>query len=128
MATEGQKVTQSLVAAADYSAASNQGKIIKIDTAANDQAVIVAALGARGDGILMNRPAQGQPCEVVSSGYGKALCGAAIASGGLELTPDATGRLIAAVATNMVFAISRNSTAAAGEWVGVDITGPYPKP
>lgn len=128
MATEGQKSSQSLVAAADYSASSNLGKIVKIDTAANDQAILVSTLGARGDGILMNLPKTGQPCELVTEGYGKALCGAAITSGGLELTPDATGRLIAAVSTNFVFAISRNSTAAAAEWVGVAICGPYAKP
>ncbi len=128
MATEGQREIQSLNAAADYSAAANQGKIVKIDTAANEQAVLVATLGARGDAILMNKPIAGAPCELVTDGFGKAQCGAAIASGGLELTPDATGRLIAAVSTNFVFAISRNSTAAAGEWVGVSIVGPYPKP
>jgi hypothetical protein len=128
MATEGQIETNSLLAAADYSAASNLGKIIKIDTAANDQAVIVASLGARGDGILMNKPTLGQVAEVVSDGFGKAQCGAAITTAGLELTPDATGRLIVAVSTNFVMAISRNSTAGAGEFVGVKLVGPYPKP
>jgi hypothetical protein len=128
MATEGNKTTQSLVAAADYSAAANLGKIVKIDTAAAEQAVLVSVLGARADGILMNKPTLGQPCELVTEGYGKAQCGAAIATAGLELTPDATGRLITAVSTNMVFAISRGSTAAAGEFVGLSIVGPYPKP
>ena len=54
--------------------------------------------------------------------------GAAIASAGLELTPDATGRLIAAVSTNLVMAISVTTTAAAGEWVAVKLVGPYAKP
>lgn len=128
MATEGQVARQSLVAAADYSAATNLGKIVQIDTAAPEQAKIVSTLGVRGDGILMNKPTQGQPCELVTEGYGKAQCGAAIASAGLELTPDATGRLITAVSTNFVYAISRGSTANAGEFVGVSITGPYAKP
>ncbi|HEU4727681.1 MAG TPA: hypothetical protein VFT22_07325 [Kofleriaceae bacterium] len=128
MATEGYIETQSLVAAADYSAASNQGKIVRIDTAAAEQAIIVSTLGARGDAVLMNKPKLGEACELVTDGFGKALCGAAIASGGLELTPDATGRLIAAVSGNFVFAISRGSTAAAGEWVGIKLCGPYAKP
>lgn len=128
MATEGHKVTQTLVAAADYSAAGTDGKLVKIDTAANDQAVLISSANVRADGILMNLPKAGQPAEVVTSGYGKARCGAAIASGGLELTVDATGRVVAASSTNFVFAISRNSTAAAGEWVGVSICGPYAKP
>ncbi len=127
MATEGQKFTQSLIAAADYRAAAFLGKIVKIDTAANEQAVVVASLGARGDGVLMNKPNLGEPCEVVDTGYGKAQCGAAIASGGLELTPDATGRLITAVSTNTVMALSRNSTAGAGEFVGIKFIGPYVK-
>lgn len=128
MATEGQIDVNSLIAAADYSAVANLGKIVKIDTAAAEQAVLVSVLGARGDAILMNRPVLGQACELVTDGFGKAQCGAAIASGGLELTPDATGRLITAVSTNMVMAISRNATSGAGEWVGVKLVGPYAKP
>lgn len=128
MSTEGNKTTQSLVAAADYRAASFLGKVIKIDTAAAEQAIVVSVLGARADGILMNKPNLGEACELVTEGYGKALCGAAIATSGLELTPDATGRLITAVSTNMVFAISRHLTANANEFVGVSIVGPYPKP
>lgn len=128
MATEGAIRKQSMLAGADYSAVANQYKIVKIDTGAADTVTLVASLGARGDAIMVNHPASGQPAELVEDGYGKALCGAAIASAGLELTPDATGRLITAVSTNMVFAISRNSTAAAGEFVGVRIVGPYAKP
>ena len=129
LATEGHIETEGrLVAAADYSAAANLGKIVKIDTAADYQVVLVASLGARGDGILMNKPIAGAAAEVVTDGNGKAQCGAAIASAGLELTPDATGRLIAAVSTNMVMAISMSTTAAAGEFVAVKLVGPYAKP
>ena len=128
MATEGAIRKQSMLAGADLSAAATQYKIVKIDTGAADTVTLVGTLGARGDGILVNKPASGAVAELVEDGYGKALCGAAIASAGLELTPDATGRLITAVSTNIVFAISRNSTAAAGEFVGVKITGPYAKP
>lgn len=128
MATEGYTEQQTLVAAADYSAAANLGKIVKIDTAAANQAVLVSVLGNRADAILMNKPALGQPCELVTDGIGKALAGAAIVSAGLELTPDATGRLIAAVSTNFVFGISLNATGGAGEWVSVKLCGPYAKP
>lgn len=128
MATEGAIRKQTMVAAADYSALANQYKVVKIDTSAADTVSLVAVLGARADAILVNRPALGGAAELVEDGYGKALCGAAIATAGLELTPDATGRLITAVSTNMVFAISRNSTANANEFVGVRIVGPYPKP
>lgn len=126
LATEGKKETDGrMVAAADYSAA--QGKIVKIDTAADYQVVLVSVLGARGDGVLMNKPILGAVAEVDTDGMTKALCGAAIASAGLELTPDATGRLIAAVSTNFVMAISMTTTAAAGEWVAIKLAGPYVK-
>lgn len=128
MATEGAIRKQSMLAGADLSAAATQYKMVKIDTAAADTVTLVAVLGARADAILVNRPATGASAELVEDGYGKALCGAAIATAGLELTPDATGRLITAVSTNFVCAISRNSTAAAGEFVGVKLVGPYPKP
>lgn len=129
LATEGHIETEGrCVAAADYSAAANQGKIVKIDTAADYQFVLVSVDGARGDGILMNKPKAGEACEVVTEGGAKALCGAAIASGGLELSPDATGRLITAVSTKTVMALSYHATAAAGEWVAVKLIGPYVKP
>lgn len=128
LATEGKFETDGrMVAAADYSAAANQGKIVKIDTAADYQVVLVSTLGARGDGVLMNRPASGAAAEVVTDGMTKAQCGAAIASAGLELTPDATGRLITAVSTNFVMAISLTTTAAAAEWVACKLVGPYIK-
>jgi hypothetical protein len=127
MATEGAVRTQSMIAGADYSADGNDYKIVKIDTAAADTVTLVAVLGARADAIMTNKPPLGKPAVLVEDGYGKARCGAAITSAGLELTPDATGRLITAVSTNFVFAISRNSTAAAGEFVGVKIVGPYIK-
>lgn len=127
MATEGAKRSQTLVAAADYSAAGSDYKAVKIDTAAANQAILIATLGARCDGIMVNKPATGQPATIDEDGYTKARCGAAIATAGLELTPDATGRLITAVSTNFVCGISLNSTAAAGEFVGVKLTGPYIK-
>lgn len=127
LATEGKfELDGRFVAAADYSAA--QGKIVKIDTAADYQVVLLASLGARGDGVLMNKPVLGAVAEFVTDGMTKALCGAAVASAGLELTPDATGRLIAALSTNMVMAISVTTTAAAGEWVAIKLVGPYAKP
>lgn len=127
LATEGKfDLDGRCVAAADYR--TKQGCIVKFDTAADYQAVLLASLGARGDAILMNKPNTGEVCELVTDGCGKALCGAAIASAGLELTPDATGRLIAAVSTNFVMAISMTTTAAAGEWVAVKLVGPYAKP
>lgn len=127
MASEGAKRKQSLVAAGDYRDETHQGKIVHIDTAAPEQAVLVSVLGGRGDAVMMNHPGQGQPCELVEAGFAKARCGAAIPSAGIELTPDADGRLVPAASGHFVFAISRTVTAAVGEWVGIKITGPYVK-
>jgi hypothetical protein len=129
MSTTNKSIPQTLVAAADYSAASNAYKLVKLDTAAANQGLLCSVLGERADGVMTNHPALGAPIELDTVGYGKALCGAAIATAGLELTVNATGRLIAAVSTNFVFAISRNSTANAGEFVEIDMScGRYPKP
>lgn len=129
LATEGHvEIDGRCVAAADYSAAANQFKVVKFDTAADYQVILVSTLGARGDGILYNKPASGAAAEVAVGGFPKALCGAAIASAGLELTPDASGRLITALTTNTVMAISMSTTAAAGETVAIKMVGPYAKP
>lgn len=127
LATEGHFVVDGRgIAAADYR--TKQGCIVKIDTAADYQWVLVASNAVRGDGVLMNKPNTGEACEVVTDGMTKALCGAAISSAGLELTTDTTGRLVAASSTNIVMAISYTTTAAAGEWVAIKLAGPYAKP
>lgn len=129
MATEGAIRKQgNLVAAGDYSAATNAYRLIQIDTAANDQGKLIATANVRVDAIMVNHPGTGQAIEAVDDGYGKCQCGAAIASAGLELTTDNTGRATTAASTNVVWALSRNSTAAAGEFVGVKFIGPYVKP
>lgn len=118
MALEGKFFAETFNAGADLSAAANQYKIVKIDTAAPKQVILVATLGARGDGVLVNKPGLNQPAEVACNGaLMKALCGAAVATAGIELTPDATGRLIGAVSTNQVFGISVSVTGAANEMI-----------
>lgn len=118
MSIDGAKRTQGVyVAAADYSAAGTDYKMVKLDTSAPYTMSLVAVLGARADGVMTNRPVAGAPVVLDEDGLLKARCGAAIATAGLELTSDATGRLITAVSTNHVFGISAHSTAAAGEFV-----------
>lgn len=114
MALEGKFIAETFNAGADLSAA--QYKIVKIDTAANKQVVLQASSGARGDGVLMNKPTANQPAMVGIIGTMKALAGATIASAGIELMVDTTSRLITATSTNHVFGISLNG-AAVGEFV-----------
>lgn len=112
MATEQYYETQTLPAAADYSAAANQFKGIVINTA--QQAVLASVLGARCDGVLYNKPGSGQPAELATEGFVKVQAGAATTAGG-ELAVDATGRFINAVATNYVAAIGIDAAGAAGD-------------
>ena len=59
MSTEGANRKQTLIAAADYSAAGTDYKAVRIDTSAAYTALVNATLGARVDGIMSNHPASG---------------------------------------------------------------------
>lgn len=130
MAVEQGALTFSMKAAADYTAASNEGRIFRITTAG--QIILCSTLGQRADGVLANRPvAHSATQEYLLEYFGptKAKAGAAIANSGVELTTDATGRLIPAIATNFVFAISMNESAVAvDERFPIRIVSPYAKP
>jgi hypothetical protein len=128
MATDGLKETHTFKAGADLSAAANQFKIVKIDTAAADQVILAAASTTVNIGILENKPKSGEAAEVTVQGRAKAQAGAAIASGGLELAADATGRLQAAVSTGFVTAISLQAAGAAGDIIEVLKISGYFKP
>ncbi len=117
MALEGKFTAETFLAGADLSADATHYKIVKIDTAAPRTVTLVATLGTRGDGVLMTKGTSGQPVTVGLDGTMKARCGAAVATAGLELAVDATGRLIGAVSTNFVFGISMSTTANAGEFI-----------
>lgn len=126
MATTQNEETMSAVAAADLSAAANKYKLVKLNTT-EGQVALCSVLGERVDGVLGNNPGSGQPAEVIVEGQTKCKCGAAVATSNLELTTDATGRAIAAVSTNWVFALSLGPTSNADEFLPIKIVGPYIK-
>lgn len=116
MALEGKQIIETFNAGADLSAA--QFKIVKYDTAAAKQVILQGTLGAVSAGVLLNKPTANQAASVmVAGGDGKALCGAAVATAGIELTPDATGRLIGASSGHHVLGVSLSVTSAAGEFI-----------
>lgn len=84
----------------------------------------VGTLGAAAIGIaVQNAASAGVDIPVTTEGTEAAEAGAAIASIGSPLTPDATGRLIVATVTGQfILARSLGTAGAAGEFIEVHIT------
>ncbi len=107
--------TESFVAAADLSLK----KFFAVKLSANEREVVLAGAG-EGIGILMNAPQLGEPAEVAMLGGGAAgVSGAAVAIGA-ELASDANGKLITAVATDIVLGIAIQDTAAIDIFFGME--------
>lgn len=103
-----------LEAAADLSA--HQYKLINID---GNGRVALAGNGGRVVGALQNKPnALGKPCTVMQSGISKVVAGAAVTAGA-DVMSDATGRAIAATATNRRAGVAMAAATAAGELIPV---------
>lgn len=86
---------------------SNQFKAVVINTSGK---IALAGAGVAIDGILQNNPAQDYPCAVMKDGVSKAVAGATVALGD-QLTPDANGKLIPAVATDHIVGVAMESGA-----------------
>jgi len=99
------------VAAADLSAA--QYKLVKeTSTGVN----VCGAGEAATCGVLQNKPTAGQTAELMVSGVTKVLAGAATAKG-LNVTPDATARVVAAGTGDYIAGTLMEAAAAAGDIV-----------
>ena len=114
----------SLPASADISAL--QFCAVAIDTSAELEAADGVSSAMIPVGLLQNKPtAQGKAGAVQTGGKSKAKAKAAF-SVGADLTSVATsGRLQAAVTTDMVVAIALEAATADGDIVEVLIVGPY---
>lgn len=87
-----------------------------------------AVLGERSDGVIGNpAKAAGEPVELYRERVAKVKVGAVAVAKGAELTPDANGLAITAVATNIVRA-KANEAAAAGAIVEITFVDAYIKP
>lgn len=126
MSTESTKTTQTMKAGEDLR--THQFKALKISTAAADTVLLATALTGLNVAILGNKPNTGEAAEVIFEGFTKGMAGAAIATAGLELAADATGRLVAAASTNFVVAFSRMAAGAAGDIVEIYKIPGYFKP
>ena len=77
-------------------------------------------------GILANKPeAQGRAASVAVDGDFKARAGAAVASYGVPLTPNGSGRLVLSTSGNIVVATALETAAADGNIISVRLQKPY---
>lgn len=111
MATEQRVfVDGSMTAVADLR--THQYKYVKVAATANTVDVC-AATTDKAIGVLQNKPNIGEVAEVMILGRTKLLAGAAVATPGTELGPDATGRAIAAVTATRALGVNITTAAAA---------------
>ena len=123
MAFEGiQQNIPGLKAGADYSAASNQYKFVKLNAAR--QVILCAAVTDRPIGVLQNTPKSGEEAEVCGFGVTK-IVGAAATAAGSQLGTDGSG--LAAIyvpgtdTTKYIVGIALDATAAASGLVSAFI-------
>jgi len=77
-------------------------------------------------GILANKPAAAdRAASVAISGRYKARAGAAIASYGIPLASNASGRLVIATSGNIVVGYNVETAAADGNIISVELQSPY---
>lgn len=81
MAVEGERLSFTAVAGADYSAAANQYKFVKFS--ANRTVILCAAATDKPCGVLQNKPGSGQAAEVTYIGETKIQADATLAAGAL---------------------------------------------
>lgn len=108
-------VAGTLVAAADLTG--SQFFAVK-QTSATE--VNLAGAGEAIFGILMNDPNTGEAATCDTDGHSKAEAGAAVALGAL-VTPDANGRLITAIATDIVAGRATSVAAALGDVISIEL-------
>jgi hypothetical protein len=101
----------SIAASADLSA--SQFKLVELSSG---KAAIANASTDIVIGVLLNKPtAVDMAAEIAIGGRSKCLAGAAVVTPGTQVMTDATGRAIAATATNRAFGTSLTAAAAAGD-------------
>lgn len=77
-------------------------------------------------GVLANKPAAaGRAASVAIEGRYKARAGAAIASYGVPLASNGSGRLIAATSGQIVVGVNLETAAADGQTISVQLARPY---
>jgi len=123
----GNALSMAYKAGEDFSTltAGTEFRVVKFD-AATLSVVKSSAAGDLHKGIIQNVPESGDPAEVVTAGYAHGTAGAAFAAA-VELTSDANGKLVAAVATNRVIAFAEQAASGDGALVQVQVVPAYVK-
>jgi len=96
-------------------------RVVKFGTA--DGAVVQAAAATDllvGIADSIGQSDAGDTVDVICAGIGEATAGAAIARGA-RLTADSSGRVVTAVATNVVIGVAMAAATAAGDVIPVNI-------
>lgn len=89
-------------------------------------AVASGNLGHTYAGILANAPAAaGRAASVVTQGRFKAVAGAAVASIGVPLTYNTSGRVIVAASASVVIGKALEAASADGDIISVDLNKPW---
>lgn len=121
MAFEGNQYSKlvGIEASADLSA--SQFRFLELDT--NGRCAVVNAASEATCGVLQNKPtALGQAAEICGmGGTSKVVAGAALATLGVYVTNDSTGRAIAATIGTLRHGIVRSVAANAGELVSIEL-------
>lgn len=115
MATQGEKVTVSMTAGADLSAA--QFTFVKMNT--TDRTVVAAGNGEAAFGVLLNKPTSGQAATVVTHGRVIVEVGTGGLTAGDTVGVDANGEAVTS-ATNDIIVGYCVEGASAGERATID--------
>ena len=106
MATEEIVYCTSVIAGADLSA--KQFYYTKLNASGQ---IVLAGAGERGLGILQDKPGLGQVGSVCALGKSMGIYGAEVTAG-QSLTPNASGKLVPAIANDAVVAMAAESGSA----------------
>lgn len=109
MATQQNVSEISLKAGADLS--SSQFLLLKLDTAADRQAVLAAGNSDTVIGVLTNKPTSGKTACVQVSGVAKCVFGGTVTRGD-ALMSDSSGKAVTKSSTNPIFGWALESGAA----------------
>jgi hypothetical protein len=110
MATENNRGSMTLLAQADYSAATMNYRFVKHGTVS--RSCVLAGAGERVIGVLTNRPASGQAATVQTQGIAKVRAGAGTIAAGGTVASDAAGRVYPATGTDFVVGVAMEGVTA----------------
>jgi hypothetical protein len=119
---DGAQTTAAVDMTTGFNGPSSTGQYLGVTISGPRIVRVNTSIGTNIYGILQNKPALGQACDVGILGVSKAVAGAAV-SGGDRLCIDASGRFITASTSYHQVAVAIESAAATGVIFTVALTG-----